>query len=64
MSAIQVSYRPPQSIKLTSDIDDFEPGNLLIPILEELTEVLPSEVWRELWTWVEVRKKRFTQVSE
>ena len=48
---------------LTPEIDDFEPGNLLIPILEELTEILPSDVWRELWTWVEVRKKRFTQVS-
>jgi len=62
-SAIQVSSTHFPVGELTPDVDDFEPGNLLIPVLEELTEILPSDVWRELWTWVEVRKKRFTQVS-
>ncbi|WVF68236.1 hypothetical protein IAT40_003001 [Kwoniella sp. CBS 6097] len=38
-----------------------EPGALFIPLLEELVELVSVESWRELWTYIETRSKRFTK---
>ncbi|WWD20341.1 hypothetical protein CI109_104817 [Kwoniella shandongensis] len=38
-----------------------EPGALFIPLLEELVELVSVETWRELWTYIETRSKRFTK---
>lgn len=52
--------------KLTPDAEaiSLEPGALFIPILEELDELLSVEVWREIWSYVETRSKRFAKVCQ
>jgi THO complex subunit 1 len=40
-----------------------EPGAIFIPILEELVELISVESWRDLWTYIETRSKRFTKAS-
>ncbi|WRT69725.1 uncharacterized protein IL334_006715 [Kwoniella shivajii] len=43
------------------DLPALEPGALFIPLLEELVELISVDSWRELWTYVETRSKRFTK---
>ncbi|WVQ95789.1 hypothetical protein IAU59_002888 [Kwoniella sp. CBS 9459] len=38
-----------------------EPGALFIPLVEELVELVSVESWRELWSYIETRSKRFTK---
>jgi len=40
-----------------------EPGAILLPIIEEMVELISVESWRELWVYIETRSKRFTKVS-
>ncbi|OCF34437.1 hypothetical protein I316_03951 [Kwoniella heveanensis BCC8398] len=42
-------------------VPTLEPGALFIPLLEELVELVSVESWRELWTYIETRSKRFTK---
>ncbi|KAL7425191.1 hypothetical protein Q5752_000879 [Cryptotrichosporon argae] len=43
-------------------IPALEPGALFIPLLEDLVELVSQSSWRLLWTYVETRARRFTQV--
>ena len=40
-----------------------EPGAIFIPLLEELVELISVETWRDLWSYVETRSKRFTKAG-
>ncbi|ORY34712.1 THO complex subunit 1 transcription elongation factor-domain-containing protein [Naematelia encephala] len=38
-----------------------EPGAVFMPLIEELVELVSIDNWRDLWTYVETRSKRFAK---
>lgn len=45
------------------DIPSIEPGALLIPLFDDLVDLLSMEAWETLWGYFESRGPRFTKVS-